>query len=62
MGAPKLNQNLGLKEYKKLDGDQNSARLKQEIEAYREKINQMLKNKDQLKKAILVIEQMINKK
>ena len=61
MGAPKLNQNLSLKQDKSSGGG-DSARLKQEVEAYREKIAQMLKNKDNLKKAVQVIEQMLNKK
>jgi hypothetical protein len=62
MGAPKLNHNLSLKVDHKTGGDQNSARLKQEIQAYKEKIAEMFKDKAKVKKAVHVLEQMINKK
>jgi uncharacterized protein YbgA (DUF1722 family) len=62
MGAPKLNHNLSLKVDKKTGGEQDSTRLKQEIQAYKEKIAEMLKDKAKVKKAVNVLEQMLGKK
>lgn len=59
MAAPKLNHNLTLKD--KPEASDNT-RLKSEIEAYKNKIAEKLKNPQDLKKAILILEKMLNSK
>ena len=60
MAAPKLNHNLTLKNDKPEASD--NTRLKSEIEAYKNKIAEKLKNPQDLKKAILILEKMLNSK
>lgn len=62
MGAPKYNNNvLLLKDKQKPEASENT-RLKAEIEAYKNKIAEKLKNPKDLKKAILILEKMLNPK
>lgn len=60
MAAPKFNNNIYLKD-KKPEASDNT-RLKSEIEAYKNKIAEKLKNPEDLKKAILILEKMLNSK
>ena len=62
MAAPKFNNNFCLKEKNNKPEARDNTRLKSEIEAYRTKINERLKNPQELKKAILVLEKMLNSK
>lgn len=62
MGAPKYNNNVYLLKDKNKPEANDNTRLKAEIEAYRNKIAEKLKNPQDLKKAILILEKMLNPK
>lgn len=63
MAAPKFNHNLKLKDEKNnAEAEVNNSRLKVDIENYKNKIKEKLKDQNELKKAILIIEKMINSK
>lgn len=63
MGAPKFNHNLSLKsDSNKAESQNDKALAKQEIEAYRAKITELLKNPKNVQKAVLILERMLNSK
>ena len=62
MAAPKFNNNFCLNDKNTKPEARDNTRLKSEIEAYRTKINERLKNPQELKKAILILEKMLNSK
>ncbi len=63
MAAPKFNHNLSLKsDSNKTEPQNDSVKSKAEIEAYKNKITELLKNPKNVKKAVLILEKMLHSK